>query len=256
MPLSMFVTLPKNTSSDGQASTGFRSFCFFSPPSSSCWSFCRASMRRVLDSDFSFLAFFASLLGTVDSKPRRMAAISSKGSWRFITRPISSKLRSRPSTSFSYEECINRENATFMGGSKRLVRPKSSRTGTEASPSSAPASRVDTSTFPMCGSALKAPPTCICTAQAAHTRARSRSRSTPYRSSAAVSRTGNPAQKSITSTASVASAVRGTIARTPCASRSVRTSSMFTASCRKSSSFRTSALYSAATAPKSNSGSK
>mmetsp|Transcript_20264 Transcript_20264/g.47642 ORF Transcript_20264/g.47642 Transcript_20264/m.47642 type:complete len:310 (+) Transcript_20264:505-1434(+) len=179
--------------------------------------------------------------------------MSSIGSCRFIFRPISRKLRMRASMSPSYDECINRAKASLMGGSNLLVNPKSSSTGTDASPGTA----VDTSMLPPWGSALNRPPTCICTAHDSQTRFRSSSRSTPFRSIASVSLTAKPSQKSITRTRSEIrdGTVSGMIARTPLDRRRSRTSRMLPASVRKSSSFSTSRLYSRMTGPKSRSGS-
>mmetsp|Transcript_14289 Transcript_14289/g.31292 ORF Transcript_14289/g.31292 Transcript_14289/m.31292 type:complete len:361 (-) Transcript_14289:379-1461(-) len=183
-----------------------------------------------------------------------MAAMSSRGSYRFSTRPISSKDRRRASTSLSSAACTSLANATRMRSSRRLVSPKSSSTGTEASPSTA----VDTRMFPACGSALKSPPTCICAAQASHIRRSSSPRSVPAFSIAATSRTEKPAQYSIVSTRSVTrpAADRGTTAAFPRFRRRRRTSNMFAASVRKSSSRSTSREYSSHTGPKSRSGSE
>mmetsp|Transcript_6130 Transcript_6130/g.13235 ORF Transcript_6130/g.13235 Transcript_6130/m.13235 type:complete len:200 (-) Transcript_6130:1086-1685(-) len=140
-----------------------------------------------------------------------------------------------------------------MGGSSLLVRPKSSKTGTDESPGTA----VDTNMLAPCGSALNRPPTCIWMAQARQIRSRSSSRSTPCWSIESVSFTGKPRQKSITKTRSRTKPgiVSGTIAVALFSRSTLRTSCMFCASILKSNSFLTSLLYSRMTGPKSRSGS-
>mmetsp|Transcript_18767 Transcript_18767/g.23061 ORF Transcript_18767/g.23061 Transcript_18767/m.23061 type:complete len:270 (-) Transcript_18767:854-1663(-) len=195
-PLSIFVTRPKKISSAGHASTGFLRFCFCfvsiaSSFSSSSISFSIASFRFSNLSDLSFFASFTSLCGVVLPNDLRIDAISSNGSFRFSTSPISSKLVRSASRSFSSDACISLANATFIPGERRLVSPKSSSTGTEASLSFV---LVETRMFPGWGSALKIPPTCICTAHDSTILRSSSSRSTPYSSSRSTSRTANPSQ--------------------------------------------------------------